>query len=94
MNPQNIIRAIYAGSAAVVCVLAVKSHHSTVKIERKKREKIKLNTQRELLAIARANLVVQQKVMIGAYDPFKPGRSINQIQDDMKFYRIVDRFND
>jgi multidrug resistance efflux pump len=94
MNPQNIVRAIYAGSAAVVCVLAIKNHHSTVKNERAKREQIKLNTQRSLLAISRANLVVQRKVMAGEYDPFRPGRSINQIQTDMKFYEMIDRIDD
>ena len=94
MNLQNITRAIYAGSAVVAVALTLKNHHTIVKTERAKREHIKRNTQRELLALARANLVVQQKVLAGAYDPFRPGRSIEQIQYDMKFYRMIDRIKD
>jgi hypothetical protein len=93
MNPNNIIRGIFAAVAVISCAVVVKDHSKTVKTERAKREQIKLNTQRELLALARANLIVQKKVLAGDYDR-NLGGVIGDLHNDMKFFRIVDRFND
>jgi hypothetical protein len=93
MNPKDIARVAFAGIAIVSAVVVVKDHHKVVKTERAKREQIKLNTQRELLALARANLVVQKKVLAGGYSP-NPIVAFSDMNTDMKFYRIVDRFND
>jgi hypothetical protein len=93
MNPQNIVRAAFAAVAVVSTAVVIKDSIRTTKTERAKREQIKLNTQRELLAIARSNLVVQKKVLAGHYDR-NLGNAVSDIRTDMTFYRIVDRFND
>jgi hypothetical protein len=93
MNPQNIVRAAFAAIAVVSCGVVVVDHHKTVKSERAKREQIKLNTQRELLALARANLTVQRKVLAGHYDK-NFATAVTDIRSDMTFYRIIDRFDE
>lgn len=93
MTVQNVVRGMFAAVAVVSTVVVLKDHTKVVKKERAKREEIKLNTQRELLALARANLVVQKKVMHGDYSR-NLATAVSDIQNDIKFYRIVDRIND
>lgn len=90
MNPLNIIRTIAGAAAVVVVGLTVKDSIQTTKTERVKREEIKLNTERELLAIRRAGMIVQEKIRAGEYDR-DFSTAIPTIFSDLKFYQIIDR---
>lgn len=93
MNPLSIIRTIAAAAVVVTVGVTIKDHNHIVKTERAKREEIRLNTERELLAIRRAALTVQAKIQKGDYDR-NFATAVPTIMSDMKFYQITDRFAD
>jgi hypothetical protein len=91
---MNFARAIIASAAAVLVGNAIVEHNRTVKAERKKREEIKQETLREILAIKRSHLVVQHRILEGKYDLRDFNRGWNEIQNDLKFERIAARIDD
>ena len=93
MNPLNIIRSIAGVAAVVVVGNTIAESIQVTKTERAKREEIKLNTERQILAIKRASLKVQEKIHNGDYDS-NIFAAIPAIQSDQKFFELADRFND
>jgi hypothetical protein len=92
MNLQKIAAAATVVGGVATAGVALFNFHKIVKTERQKREEIKLNTERELLAIHRAGLKVQEKIMNGDYRPGPD--TISTIMADMQFYRLADRFEE
>lgn len=93
MNPLNIIRTVVAAASVIVVGITIKEHSQVVKTERAKREEIRLQMERDLLAVRRSALIVQEKIQNGDYDR-NLGAVIPAIMSDMKFYQITDRFAD
>lgn len=88
--PSNLNLVPAVAAATVVAGFAVKNHIKVVRTERKKREKIRLETQKELLALLRAELMMQKDILNGEYS----NRSVADIMTDFEFRRMTARFQD
>jgi hypothetical protein len=86
MNPIKLIAFATASVATVAyaAVDCVKIH----KTEKKKREEIALETQKQIAAIHRAGSQVDMDIKSGRYDR---GFDMNQVLNDLRFYTMTER---
>lgn len=82
-----------AAAAAVLVGLAAIDAVKVTKQERAKREQIRLEAEKEIAAIKHAAAVVDLKIKAGEYS-HDLNKGIPAILNDLKFYRMTDRFNE
>lgn len=89
---MNLVKIITATAGAVVVGKTVVDLRKITLAERKKREQIRLNSEKELAAIRRASEIVTSKIYAGHYD--QSPNVIEAMFVDSQFYRIAARFED
>jgi len=85
MNLKTII--VSATAVVVVVEAAIECRKVTI-VERKKREEIRLEHEKEIAAIRTASQIVIKNIHAGAYT------NLEQVLNDQKFYRMAARFED
>lgn len=90
MYKKHIVTAV---AAAVVVGAATVDAIKVSRLERQKREQIRIETDKQIAAIRRAADIVEGKIHSGEYDR-DIFSAIPAILNDHKFYTMTERFNE